>query len=113
MIPGPQILTTVHNGSKYTHFNIKPFMASIYGAKPENIVKVELTVADDQTIPPLPQDDPKVNVNDYWGWWDFKDKAFTFVWSKRFLLEMCFTYGIKAAEEKNKGKAYRVNVKPI
>jgi hypothetical protein len=32
---------------------------------------------------------------------------------KRFMLDMCFPCGIKAAEEARDGKAYRLNIKQI
>ena len=74
---------------------------------------MEVSIAEDQTIPPAPQNDPKVNEPDYWGWWDAEDKKFTLIWPKHFLLEMCFPYGTKAEEERGKGKIYRVNVKTV
>ena len=102
--------TAVFNGKTFEHFGIKPHIASMYGKKPEDIINVELTVANDQTIPPPPQEDPNVNDADYWGWYDFKRIDFTMVYAKRFLLEMCFPAGLEESEKFREGKAYRVNV---
>ncbi len=42
----------------FRHFGIRPFTASIYGDKPEDIVNVKCTISDDQTEHTSP---------DYWG----------------------------------------------
>ena len=47
----------------------------------------------------------KLNENDYRG----KDD-FIMIYAQRFLLDMCFPYGIKATEEKGQGKAYRLEI---
>jgi hypothetical protein len=44
------------------------------------------------------------------GWYDSKKEIFSMIYSKRFLLEMCFPYGLKASEEANHGKAYRLEI---
>ena len=92
------------NGKFYEHFGIHNVLASLYGNKPEDIVKLEMHISEDQTIPPS---DQSMNP-DYWGWYDFEEQKFTMIYAKRFLLEMCFPYGIKAEEEKNRGKSYRL-----
>jgi hypothetical protein len=96
---------------RYRHFGIMPSLVSLYGVKVEDILNVEMSVADDQTLPPSIQNDPNANEADYWGWWDFKQESFTMIYGKRFLLDMCFPAGIKATEEAGQGKAYRLNVK--
>lgn len=103
----------VFNGEYFEHFGIREVTASLYGKKKEEILEVKLTISEDQSIPPPPQNDPAVLTSDYWGWWDNEDKAFTMIYQKRFLLDMCFPYGIEASEEKGKGKAYRLEVKEI
>ena len=97
----------------YGHFGISELTASLYGDKVEDIVSVEVTVANNQEKPPAPQDDPNINEADYWAWWDNEREKFTLIWPKYFLLNMCFTYGMKPEEERGRGKAYRVNVKPV
>lgn len=108
-----QIDTAVFKDGKFIHFGITPLSASLYGDKEEDIVKVKLTVSDNQEKPPAPQNDPKVNEADYWGWWDNDKQEFTIIWNKYFLLNMCFPYGMDAEEERGRGKAYRVNVKKV
>ena len=107
--------TAVFNGKNFEHFGIRPITASVYGNKVSDIVEVELSIADNQDIPPSPQDDPKINEPDYWGWWDNEKQDFTMIYAKRFLLDMCFPVGIEATEKHYKGKtwegkAYRLNV---
>lgn len=109
----PSIHTAVLKDKRYTHFGVNKHNACLYGDKLEDIVQVEVSIADDQKIPPAPQNDPNVNDPDYWAWWDNKEQRFSIIWAKHFLLEMCFPYGIKAEEDRDFGKAYRVNVKPV
>jgi hypothetical protein len=98
--------TAVFNGKNYEHFGIHPTLASLYGDKPEDIVEVKLKISIDQKIP----ENDNTMTPDYWGWYDFKKKNFTMIYAKRFLLEMCFPYGIKASEDKKQGKAYRLEI---
>lgn len=107
----PEIHTAVI-GSKgeYKHFGISELTASLYGDKVEDIIEVEVSIDEDQTVPPSPQNDPKANEPDYWAWWDADKKRFGLIFGKHFLLNMCFPYGMKSEEERGRGKAYRVNV---
>lgn len=91
----------------YKHFGIHPSIANMYGHKPEEIVELEMEVADDQTIP---DSNGKYLEADYWGWFDNVDQDFCMIYPQRFLMAMCFPYGVKAAEEKNQGKAYRLKI---
>lgn len=50
---------------------------------------------------------------DYWSWWDEKEQRFEFTWAAEFLLEMCFTYGTKAEEERGRGKKMRTVVEVV
>ncbi len=109
----PSIHSAVLQKNGYGHFGITPMSACLYGDKVEDIINVEVSVSDNQEKPPPPQDDPNVNEADYWGWWDNEMKKFTIIWSKYFLLNMCFTYGMRPEEEKGKGKAYRLNIKQV
>ncbi len=97
----------------YKSFGINKINACLYGEKMENVVDVELSIAEDQTLPPAPQNDPKINEADYWAWYETEKEAPSLIWGKYFLLNMCFANGIKAAEGAGQGKAYRVNVKPV
>lgn len=94
------------NGKFYQHFGIRPVLASLYGDKPEDIVVIEFKISEDQSIP---AHDKSMNV-DYWGWYDKRVEKFNMIYAKHFLLEMCFPYGIRASEEKEQGKAYRLEI---
>lgn len=109
----PKITTAVWQGKNFAHFGISQKSAILYGKKSEDIVNVEISLSEDQTVPPAPQDDPKVNEPDYWAWWDNEKEKFTLIWPKRFLLNMCFAYGMKAEEDIGRGKDYRVHVKQM
>jgi len=99
--------TLNERGDFYQHFGIHPMLVSLYGDKVEDIVEVEFKVSEDQSIPP---NDQSMNP-DYWGWYDNKKEAFSMmIYAKRFLLEMCFVYGIKACEDRGEGKAYRLEI---
>jgi hypothetical protein len=108
MIKTFKITATLNErGDFYQHFGIHPKLASVYGDKPEDIVEIKFKISDDQSIPP---NDQSMNP-DYWGWYDNNSKKFSMmIYAKRFLLEMCFPYGIKASEDKGHGKAYRLEI---
>ncbi len=100
--------TLNEKGRYYHHFGIHPTLAMMYGDKPEDIVELEMKVSNDQTVPPANEKDLSV---DYWGWYDSEKNEFTkMIYAKRFLLEMCFPYGIKRSEESGQGKAYRLEI---
>ena len=99
------------SGRFYQHFGIRPVLVSLYGDKVEDIRELTMKISEDQTIPKGVIKEP-----DYWGWYDNDKKLFSImIYAQRFLLEMCFPYGLKAEEDAEKGKAYRleiVNVEP-
>lgn len=90
----------------YNHFGICPTLASMYGDKPEDIDVVEFKISENQVV--IYNDNTM--IADYWGWYDNEHKDFTMIYAKRFLLDMCFPYGIKASEDHNQGKAYRLEI---
>jgi len=94
------------NGNYFHHFGIRPELASLYGEKPEDIQELIMKISDNQQ----PNLFNLITIADYWGWYDNKKKIFTMIYPKRFLLEMCFTYGMKASEIANQGKAYRLEI---
>ncbi|KKN69147.1 hypothetical protein LCGC14_0444360 [marine sediment metagenome] len=49
---------------------------------------------------------------DYWAWWDNKTEAFVHCWPSEVQLNMCFPYGPKAEEDRDRGNKLRVSVKP-
>lgn len=91
----------------FEHFDIRPITASLYGRSADEIVDVKLAVSSNQDRPT--SNDGNMDV-DYWGWFDYEKNDFTLIYAKRFLLDMCFAYGINGAEGANKGMAYRLEV---
>lgn len=91
----------------YEHFGISEELAYMYGHEAKEVCSVNMKVSDDQRKPV--SNDGNMDA-DYWGWYDFERGDFTNVYPKLFLLDMCFAYGIKAAEGANQGKAYRLEI---
>ena len=46
----------------------------------------------------------------YWGWLDYKDNKISMIYPSLQALDMCFTYGIKAAEKAEKGKRVKLRI---
>lgn len=101
--------TAVKSEKGFKNFGIRPVSASLYGNKPEDIVDVEITIAEDQSVPSF-DEQKKSDSPDYWGWIAKGEDRFSIIFGQRFLLNMAFVSGIEAAEEHDKGKAYRINV---
>ena len=100
------IVTAVLSDKSYHHFGIHPKTASLYGDKVEDIVNVTLKISEDQTIP---EPNCKFDAPDYWGWVN-GDNKISMIYPQRFLLNMCFPYGIHAAEKHGDGKSFRVEI---
>lgn len=102
--------TAVFNGKHYHHFGIHPRSAFLYGNDPKDIVELTMKLANDQDVPEHIAGE-KSNPNaDYWGWYSNEDERFVFIWQAYLLLDMCFPYGMKAEEERGRGKAYRLEI---
>lgn len=100
------ITAVKHEKGYYHHFGIHPMTAPIFGDDPKDIVEVDFIIDDDQSVPP-----DYIEPCDYWGWIDKKeDELSTLTFPQRFLLNMCFPYGIEASEDKGEGKAYRLKL---
>ena len=101
--------TAVWNGKYFQHFGINEKSAVLYGDDVDDIEEVELKISENQLIPFSEQERTDKNV-DYWGWFDNEREEITLIWHKRFLLNICFPYGIEATEKVGKGKAYRLEI---
>lgn len=68
-----------------------------------NIVELNVVEHFDQTRPAFEE-------ADYWGFKYESESAghFEMIQSSLILLEVCFTYGLKSAEDKSDGRAYRL-----
>jgi hypothetical protein len=104
----PSNTTAIFNDKNFEHFGIHSMTAVLYGHKASEIREVELAIAEDQS---RPQANDLNMEADYWGWWDEQRQAFTMIYAKYFLLNMCFPSGIKASEAAEQGRAYRLHVK--
>jgi len=101
--------TAVKSDKGFKHFGIETVSASLYGAKPEDIVDVEITISQDQSVPSF-EAQKASKTSDYWGWISKGEDRFSIIFGQRFLLNMAFASGIEAAEKHDRGKAYRINV---
>lgn len=97
--------TKTHKG--YNNFGINHMSAKMFGYAPNEIETVNLKVSEDQSRPTLHD---RSITPDYWGWFDFQKNKFTFIHPQLVLLHMCFAGGLKFAESKNTGKAYRLEI---
>ncbi len=97
----------VWNKDHYYHFGIHPVTCKMYGHELSDIVDINFTIDEDQT---LPESNTGSMTADYWGWFDEEKQEFTMIYPQRFLLGMCFAYGIKSSEDSNQGKAYRIKL---
>lgn len=104
--------TTAIFDGYFKHFGIQPKTAELYGNSVEDIIEVKITIAEDQSIQSFEfqRDNP---IFDYWAFIDKNECISSLIWHQRFLLNMCFPYGIDAAEKHGDGKAYRVNIEKI
>ncbi len=102
-------ITAVWDGKRYYHFGIRETTASLYGDDPTDIETVGFKISEDQSEPSnVGKELPDF---DYWGWYEFdKDENFSMIYPQRFLLDMCFTHGIRGSEEVHHGKAYRLEL---
>ncbi len=89
----------------YKHFGIHETTANMYGHKIESIVNLIFKLHNEQNVV-LGKNGEL--ITDYWGWYDYKEKRFTMIYPKYFLLNMCFPNGIKTSEDFKEGKAYRL-----
>lgn len=87
----------------FKHFGINKKSASIYGCKPEEVLRIKFMLDTNQ-------DTEDIEGPDYWGWFDYSKQRFRIIFAKRFILGMCFPYGMEAEEKVNKGRAYRLKL---
>jgi hypothetical protein len=100
--------TAIFENNHYKHFGICVLSASLYGDKEEDIVELKMKISYDQKLPD--ERLKKQLIADYWGWYDFEKEKMSLIFPQRFLLNMCFPYGMKACEDNNEGKAYRLEI---
>lgn len=50
---------------------------------------------------------------EYWAWYDNKDKGYRHIYPRRFLVEMCSPDGFKRAEARGDGRIVKVVVKEV
>lgn len=90
--------TDSKRGTYFSDFyNHKTALAVCYGASYDQIYTVCV-------------EEVKKRAGDYWGWWCFAENRFALVFGNRNLLNMCFPYGIDAAEKKGEWIALPVKI---
>ncbi len=91
----------------YKYFGIQPKSAFMYGCKEEEIQEINFKISNNQI---KPKANEKNMEPDSWGRYDYERKEFSLIFPKHFLLNMCFPYGMKVEEERDRGKAYRIEI---
>jgi len=102
-------ITAVWDGNRYYHFGIRAATASLYGDDPADIKTLTMVISEDQSEPTSVGKD--LPTFDYWGWYENEDDEISMLYPQKFLLNMCFVYGMEIEEEAGKGKAYRLEIK--
>lgn len=100
--------TAIFESNHYKHFGVNDKSACLYGDNVEDIVELKIKISENQQLPG--EDFHKDLIADYWGWYDFKNDNMTMIYPQRFLLNMCFPYGMKICEDTNEGKSYRLEI---
>lgn len=88
---------------RWQHFFGSRMAYCTTGDKPENIHRVRVTVDAE---------------GDYWGWWysdtgEHHQNRISMIFGHPGLAEMCFTYGSKAEEERDRGRVVQLRVEKI
>jgi hypothetical protein len=50
---------------------------------------------------------------EYWGWLEFKNNEYRYIYPKRFMVDMCFPYGPQIEEKENKGRRVKLKLTEI
>lgn len=85
---------------KWQHFFGSRLAYITTGDKPDDIHRVRVTI------------DPE---GDYWGWWysacsEYTPNRISMIFSARQAVEICFAYGSKSEEERDRGRVVRLKV---
>jgi hypothetical protein len=87
------------HGKWYAHFYSHPTAVKMCGNEPV----IQATVRE------LPEAKPDC----YWAFWNAKDQSFHHVYPVRELVDICFPYGIKGAEELGEGVCLPVQIEEV
>jgi hypothetical protein len=79
-------------GKVFYHCYASPIAVELCGVAREAIVQISIRAAKEGEETP------------YWGWWEYRDNKYTMIYPSKLQSDMCFTYGVKAAEEAGQGK---------
>ncbi|MFA5197736.1 MAG: hypothetical protein WC437_04955 [Patescibacteria group bacterium] len=94
-------------GDHFDHIHKSAKMVRLYG--PDDVYELDVCMSSDQT----PETKSSGFTQDYWAWIETGTLEFTMVYPSWPQFSMCFPYGVRGAEEKKQGNAYRVTVKEI
>jgi hypothetical protein len=95
----------------YEHFGINADFASVYGNKPEDVVKVTCQVTSNKPfeLRDKHNDDKQV----YWGWMKDDEESCSLIYPSQAEFHVCFPYGVSVEEEAGRGKAYVLHVQEV
>ena len=100
-------LCSGNNKIYYLHMSKSPKIVKLYGGRGPTH-KLEFSVHENQA------EKSNTSKPDYHGWVDFeKNNNLSMVWPSQMQSEMCFAYGSKAGEDKNRGIRVRLKVEVL
>lgn len=86
-----------HCGGKFGHEHFGSPLFVRMSQECAVVVPVVLTITEDGPL---------------WGWWDVKHNTVSMIYWRRMLAEMCFTYGSRAEEDRDRGRLVRLTLTP-
>lgn len=101
------------NKEYFDYLDIHKSLASVYGIKEEDIIKVEVSISENQE---------RISHNnikngkyiDYWGLiYNSNPDKIDLIQPSFVTFGMQFVYGFESLEEKGRGRAYRLKIKEI
>jgi hypothetical protein len=87
-------------GTWYAHFYPHPGLTASCVGKEARVLEAVVSEGEEQE-------------GCYWAWWDSHGQRFMFVYPRRFLVEMCFPYGPRVEEQKDRGRLLPVDVRSV
>lgn len=93
----------------FFNFYCTPALVQLAGY--DEIFKVKVT--ESELIPDTSKVDKSNEDDDYFAWWEEKEKEFMFVGRSIHLVTICFTSGTKVEFDKGRGNVYKVNVEVL
>lgn len=104
MIEEYGVIQEKDNKIYFSNIGLDPKHSYCWGVtNSDKIYKVTFEVHEDQS-------EPKWEEQEYWAWFDKRDKKYKMIWPNYRLFSCCFPYGVLAEELSGKGKSVRLKL---